>query len=199
MSSPYPPQTPPRRLERSRNNKIVGGVCAGVARYLNMDVTLVRVLTVVLTFFTGVPVVAYIVALFVMPEEKQAPYAGPPTVHVPNGATDPVWGAAGAPWDQNRDQARSDATPPPPPPPPSPAPSPQPNPEPATAATESPVETGPVPDPEPVAETPTPEAPSGEASSWESAPADPTDAEPEASGETPPNSPPTYEGHKPSS
>ena len=129
MSSPYPPQTPPRRLERSRSNKVLGGVCAGVARYLNMDVTLVRVLTVVLTFFTGVPVVAYIVALFVMPEEQQTPYAGPPTGHVPTGATgpaDPVWGAGGAPWDQ----AQSGATPPPPP---GPSPSPQPSPEPAPA------------------------------------------------------------------
>ncbi len=61
-----------------------------------MDVDLVRVLTVVLTFFTGVPVVAYIVALFVMPEEQPTPYAGPPTGHVPTGATgpaDPVWGS----------------------------------------------------------------------------------------------------------
>ncbi len=134
MSSPYPPQTPPRRLERSRSNKIIGGVCAGVARYLNMDVTLVRVLTVVLTFFTGVPVVAYIVALFVMPEEKQPPYAGPPNVHVPNGATgptDPVWGPGGAPWEQTGDQAQSGATPPPPSsPPPSPSPSPHPAPSP---------------------------------------------------------------------
>ena len=206
MSSPYPPQTPPRRLERSRSNKIIGGVCAGVASYLNMDVTLVRVLTVVLTFFTGVPVVAYIVALFVMPEEKQPPYAGPPNVHVPNGATgptDPVWGPGGAPWEQTGDQAQSGATPPPPSsPPPSPSPSPSPSPEPATAATpptEAPAESGPVPDPEPVAETPTPEAPSGEASSWESAPADPQDADPEPGEETPPRDPTTWKGHKPTS
>ena len=64
MSSPYPAQ-PPRRLERSKSNRILGGVCAGVANYLNMDPTLVRVLTVVISLFTGVPVILYIIALFV--------------------------------------------------------------------------------------------------------------------------------------
>ena len=72
MSSPYPPQ-PPKRLERSKSNRVVGGVCAGVANYLNMDPTLVRVLTVVISLFTGVPVILYIVALFVMPEEGSQP------------------------------------------------------------------------------------------------------------------------------
>jgi phage shock protein C len=72
MSSPYPPQ-PPRRLERSKSNRVLGGVCAGVANYLNMDPTLVRVLTVVISLFTGVPVILYIIALFVIPEEGSQP------------------------------------------------------------------------------------------------------------------------------
>ena len=74
MSSPYPPQ-PPKRLERSKSNRILGGVCAGVANYLNMDPTLVRVLTVVISLFTGVPVILYIIALFVVPEEGSQPAA----------------------------------------------------------------------------------------------------------------------------
>ena len=74
MSSPYPPQ-PPKRLERSKSNRILGGVCAGVANYLNMDPTLVRVLTVVISLFTGVPVILYIIALFVVPEEGSQPDA----------------------------------------------------------------------------------------------------------------------------
>ena len=72
MSSPYPPQ-PPRKLERSKSNRVLGGVCAGVANYLNMDPTLVRVLTVVISLFTGVPVILYIIALFVIPEEGSQP------------------------------------------------------------------------------------------------------------------------------
>jgi phage shock protein PspC (stress-responsive transcriptional regulator) len=72
MSNPYPPQAP-KRLERSKSNRILGGVCAGVANYLNMDPTLVRVLTVVISLFTGVPVILYIIALFVVPEEGSQP------------------------------------------------------------------------------------------------------------------------------
>jgi phage shock protein PspC (stress-responsive transcriptional regulator) len=72
MSSPYTPQ-PPKKLERSKSNRILGGVCAGVANYLNMDPTLVRVLTVVISLFTGVPVILYIIALFVVPEEGSQP------------------------------------------------------------------------------------------------------------------------------
>jgi phage shock protein PspC (stress-responsive transcriptional regulator) len=74
MSSPYPPQAP-KRLERSKSNRVLGGVCAGVANYLNMDPTLVRVLTVVISLFTGVPIVLYIIALFVVPEEGSQPIA----------------------------------------------------------------------------------------------------------------------------
>jgi len=107
MNSPYP-QPAPRRLERSRSDRFVGGVCGGVANYLNMDPTLVRVLTVLITLFTGVPIVAYLIALLIVPEEP-APGAEP---HRPVNAspadrpysTDPgsdqVWGAGGPPWMQ---------------------------------------------------------------------------------------------------
>lgn len=99
MTNPYP--QPARQLERSRRDRILGGVCGGVANYLNMDATLVRILTVVLTLFTGVPIVIYLVALFVMPEEPLSPE--PPPVgpgHQATSAGDPVWGPAGAPWEQ---------------------------------------------------------------------------------------------------
>ncbi|GAA3572192.1 hypothetical protein GCM10022197_31110 [Microlunatus spumicola] len=89
------PTTGPRRLRRSRTDRYVGGVCGGVAEYLNMDANLVRVLTVVLTLFTGIPVVAYLVALFLLPEEDVAP-------RTPVGQVgDPVWGAGGPPWAQD--------------------------------------------------------------------------------------------------
>jgi phage shock protein C len=91
MSSPYPPQ-PPKRLERSKSNRILGGVCAGVANYLNMDPTLVRVLTVVISLFTGVPVILYIIALFVVPEEGSQPV---PPAYPPVGG--PQGQAAGYP------------------------------------------------------------------------------------------------------
>ncbi len=94
MSQPYGP----RLLRRSRTDRYIGGVCGGVAAYLNMDATLVRVLTVVITLFTGVPVIAYLVALFLVPEEDVAPRA-------PVGQVgDPVWGAGGPPWAQAPNQ-----------------------------------------------------------------------------------------------
>lgn len=202
MSSPYPPQPPPRKLERSRSNRVFGGVCAGVANYLNMDVNLVRVLTVVVSLFTGFPVVLYIVALFLIPEEKPEPYVGPETVHVPTsdtgpatgsatGPSDPVWGSSGAPWETS-----SPAGPPPgPPPAPSPGPSPasDASPSPESPASAAPEGSG-VADPEPVPERSTPEPTVEETSSWESAPADPEQGSPKTSGETPPS-----EGHKPAS
>ena len=57
-----------KRLVRSTDDKVLGGVCAGVADYLGVDVTLVRVLTVVGAIFgLGTLVVAYVVAWAVMP------------------------------------------------------------------------------------------------------------------------------------
>src|SRR5579885_3411686 len=66
---PPPPVMQPRQLYRSRSNRMIGGVCAGLAYHLGMDPTVMRLLTVVLTFFAGFPLLAYIVAWVVIPEE----------------------------------------------------------------------------------------------------------------------------------
>ena len=59
-------------LVRSRDNRIVAGVCAGFADYLNMDVNLVRVVVALLTLFTvGTGILAYLIAWAVIPEEGQ--------------------------------------------------------------------------------------------------------------------------------
>ena len=86
MSAPYPPA--PRKLTRSTTNRLIGGVCGGLADYLNMDATLVRILTVLISLFTGVPVILYIIALFVIPEAGAAPSAP---------SYPPVTGTQGAP------------------------------------------------------------------------------------------------------
>ncbi|MVA76372.1 PspC domain-containing protein [Auraticoccus sp. F435] len=66
--------TQPRQLHRSRDQRIVAGVCGGVADYLNMDPTLVRVVFVALTLVTGgaVGLIAYLVGALVVPEEPLA-------------------------------------------------------------------------------------------------------------------------------
>lgn len=61
--------TPARRLTRSRDDKILGGVCAGIAEYAGLDVTLVRLLTVLGVFFgLGSVFVAYLVAWVLLPK-----------------------------------------------------------------------------------------------------------------------------------
>jgi phage shock protein PspC (stress-responsive transcriptional regulator)/predicted membrane protein len=68
-SPPRPPGTGSgRRLVREPEDRMVGGVCSGVADALGLDVTLVRVATVVLTLITPWTIVAYLVALFLVPE-----------------------------------------------------------------------------------------------------------------------------------
>lgn len=61
----------PRPLTRSIYDKKIAGVCAGVAHYLDVDVTVVRLVWLVLTFFPpSVGLIAYIVAWIVMPKEQ---------------------------------------------------------------------------------------------------------------------------------
>lgn len=57
-----------KELVRSTDDKVIGGVCAGLATYLGLDTGLVRILTVVASLFTGVPIIAYIIAMFVLPQ-----------------------------------------------------------------------------------------------------------------------------------
>ena len=58
-----------KRLTRNTENKMIGGVCSGVADYFGVDVTLVRLLAVVgAVLGLGSLVVAYVVAWVVMPE-----------------------------------------------------------------------------------------------------------------------------------
>jgi phage shock protein PspC (stress-responsive transcriptional regulator) len=58
-----------KRLTRRSNDRMIAGVCSGVADYLGVDVTLVRLLTVVAAIFSvGAVAVAYIAAWILMPE-----------------------------------------------------------------------------------------------------------------------------------
>ncbi len=58
------------KLQRPRTQRMVAGVCAGLAQHYHWDLTWVRVLTVLITVFSsGAGLVAYIVFWIVMPEE----------------------------------------------------------------------------------------------------------------------------------
>lgn len=56
-----------KRLYKS-NDKQVCGVCAGIAEYLDVDVTLVRLLCAVLIIFGGLSLWAYIIAAIIIPD-----------------------------------------------------------------------------------------------------------------------------------
>jgi len=57
-----------KKLYRSKIDRIFAGVCGGVAEYFNIDVTIVRVITLILFFFKGIGFILYLVCLIVMKE-----------------------------------------------------------------------------------------------------------------------------------
>ena len=57
-----------KRLYKSRNNKMICGVCAGIADYFNIDPSIVRVLWAVLALAVGTGVLAYIACAIILPE-----------------------------------------------------------------------------------------------------------------------------------
>ena len=60
-----------KRLTRPRVGRKIAGVCAGFANYFDIDVTLVRLVWLVVVIFGGTGLLAYIVGWILMPEEVQ--------------------------------------------------------------------------------------------------------------------------------
>jgi phage shock protein PspC (stress-responsive transcriptional regulator) len=56
-----------KRLMRSQNDRMLGGVCGGLARYLKLDPTLVRIAFVLFSLAGGSGVLVYLVLLLLMP------------------------------------------------------------------------------------------------------------------------------------
>ncbi len=67
-----PPHATPRRLYRISEGEMFYGVCNGLAAYLNVDPTLIRLAFVLLVFFGGTGVLIYLVLGFVIPEAETA-------------------------------------------------------------------------------------------------------------------------------
>ena len=63
----------PKKLRRSRAEKKIAGVCAGLARYFDLDVSLVRIFCVFLALATGIcpGVVTYLLAWIIVPSEPE--------------------------------------------------------------------------------------------------------------------------------
>lgn len=58
-----------KKLYRSRENRMICGVCGGVAEYFNIDPTLIR-LALVLLGCTGSGIVAYFIAAIIIPDKE---------------------------------------------------------------------------------------------------------------------------------
>lgn len=63
-----------KKLYKIKNGAMLTGVCNGVAAYLDVDVSLVRIAVVLLTCFTGIGVLAYIACAVILPEINDSPY-----------------------------------------------------------------------------------------------------------------------------
>ena len=60
-----------KRLYRSNRNKILCGVCGGIAEYAGMDPTLIRLIFVLLCFAVGGGLLIYLIAAIIMPKNPE--------------------------------------------------------------------------------------------------------------------------------
>lgn len=67
--TPNPTVHSSRRLTRLMSDRKIGGVCAGFAYYLDVDVTIVRLVWIAVALTTGVGFLAYLIAWLVMPTD----------------------------------------------------------------------------------------------------------------------------------
>lgn len=98
---------PIKRLYRSKKDKMIAGVCGGLAEYFEVDPVLVRVLFALAAFMGGIGIILYILLVIVTPEEGATPASsqesvsgeqggGPavieePPLQIPNEVRDRRW------------------------------------------------------------------------------------------------------------
>ena len=63
-----------KRIIRSRKDRIISGVCGGFAEYFGLDPSLIRLVWIFFTLFGGSGILAYLLAMIVIPDELSAPY-----------------------------------------------------------------------------------------------------------------------------
>lgn len=66
------------RLMRKMSDRKIAGVCSGLARYLNVDVALVRIILLTLALGMGVGFIGYVIAWIAMPKDNEYPMLTPP-------------------------------------------------------------------------------------------------------------------------
>lgn len=103
--TPLPPSAPateplaPKRLLRSRRDRVLGGVCGGLGEYFGVDTVLVRIVAVALALSGGVGFLAYVIAWIAIPDAPTGDY----------GADEAAPPAYGSPLDSSRTRSRTTA------------------------------------------------------------------------------------------
>lgn len=59
-----------KKLCKSRENRMLCGVCVGIAKFLNIDPSIIRVLWIIFACAAGSGILAYLLVAIVLPEEK---------------------------------------------------------------------------------------------------------------------------------
>ena len=59
-----------KSLRRNNSNKIIAGVCSGIADYFNTDPMYIRIAVIVICFFFNPAVIAYVLLALFMPDEE---------------------------------------------------------------------------------------------------------------------------------
>ena len=78
-----------KRLTRNKNDKILFGVCGGIGRYFDIDPVIIRIIFIVLLFTAGTGFLAYLIAIFIIPEENKSFYDKNPNTRNENKTTSP--------------------------------------------------------------------------------------------------------------
>src|SRR3954452_14105784 len=71
-----PPAPEPRRLKRSRDDRLIAGVCGGLGRYFGIDPVIFRGAAVALVFLGGAGAVLYLAAILLVPSEGDDQQSG---------------------------------------------------------------------------------------------------------------------------
>ena len=77
-----------KRIYRSESDRLIAGVCGGIAQYFVIDPTIVRLVLVAFTLFGGAGVLAYVVAWIVVPDERKTQW----NINLHAIKQNPLWG-----------------------------------------------------------------------------------------------------------
>ena len=72
-ATPPPTAARPRRLTRSRTDRVIAGVCGGLGEYLGVDAVIVRIAALILLFAGGAGFLVYVIGWIVIPEAPAGP------------------------------------------------------------------------------------------------------------------------------